>query len=538
MNSLKKIKKNILAAIAPGILIGAMFVIGYYTKNEHGFLASFEKFLLMLAAVAVCIVLTAILYTWIDGIKKNYFTKKERKIPWVNIKIKSSGLYFVLMAVFLLIIWMPSFFAFYPGIYAYDASWQYDMYRSGAVTPHHPILHTYLLGSVIDFAYKATGSFNKGVVAYTLLQMILMALGCAYVFYLLHKRKEPVWMHVLALLFFGFYPPFVIFVFTSTKDSIFAIAVADFFLLNLSLFENKKSFFEKKSNMVMWIIFALLILILRNNAIYAALVTLPFLVVTVVKSDCKKSRAFTMLGITVLLFLIYKYPINNAFSEGSISKAEMLSVPCQQIMRVYKYKGDRLSGAQKEKVERFFDDSWKGYYVPEIADATKGSLVLAEYELHKDEFYSLWFELLKEYPGEYIDSFFENTYTFWYPAPHYIIYSFGGEGYTPILCMQPAEQNSKLPVLLSFYKNFENGALVQSKRAVSWLFAPATFLYIVLLLWPYLIKERGTKLCVPFVFLALLWCTYLLGPVAMVRYSLYLYALLPVWPAYLWHRNG
>ena len=142
-------------------------------------------------------------------------------------------------------------------------------------------------------------------------------------------------------------------------------------------------------------------------------------------------------------------------------------------------------------------------------------------------------KLFKEYPGEYVDSFLENTYGFWYPWPKYVLHSLGGEGYTPILVMQPGEQNSKLPGLLEFYKQFEKSDVVMGNNWISWLFAPATFLYIAIVVGFYLLKTKKKSVAIPFVYLGLLWLTFLLGPVAMVRYALYLYALVPVWPAYI-----
>ena len=136
-----------------------------------------------------------------------------------------------------------------------------------------------------------------------------------------------------------------------------------------------------------------------------------------------------------------------------------------------------------------------------------------------------------------MDSFLENTYGFWYPRPTYVLYSLGGEGYTPILVMQPGEQNSKLPGLREFYKLFENSDVVMGNGLISWLFAPATFLYIAIIVVFYLLKTKKKAVSIPFIYLGLLWLTYLLGPVAMVRYALYLFALLPVWPAYIYILN-
>ncbi|MBO4679518.1 MAG: hypothetical protein J5626_07590, partial [Lachnospiraceae bacterium] len=245
-------------------------------------------------------------------------------------------------------------------------------------------------------------------------------------------------------------------------------------------------------------------------------------------------KAFRTLIIAAVIFIIYKYPVTNAVTVEGVSKAEMLSVPCQQIMRVYTYHGDEISAEDKALTEHLFDESkYHYYYNPCMADASKGSLTKAATEEEFGDFKALWLKLFKEYPGEYVDSFVENTYGFWYPWPTYVLYSLGGEGYTPILVMGPGEQNSKLPKLLEFYKLFENSNVVMGNNLISWLFAPATFFFVAVVVAFYLLKTKKKAVAIPFVYLGLLWLTYLLGPVAMVRYALYLYMLVPVWPAYI-----
>lgn len=526
-----KYKKNLMFALIPGIVIGLMLVVGYYTKRENGFVISLNKLGWIALFSLICVLLITAFFILLDKITSN---KKRDSIPFFNAKIKKSSNIYFIFTFATIVLWIPVFLAFYPGLFVYDAQWQYFMYVNGEVTTHHPVIHTYLLGWLIDTVYTFTGQFNKGVMTYTLVQMVIMALGCGFFFYEFHRRKAATWLYIFTLCLFAFFPTIVIFVFSSTKDSLFAVAVADFFLLNLSLLEDPKNFFEVRSNRILWGVFALEVCILRSNAIYAIMVTLPFFIVFLVKAKENKKKAFMILGVTIILLLIYKYPVSNALTVGKTSKAEMLSVPCQQIMRVYKYHYDDLSAAEIKAVEELFDsEKWYGYYVPEIADATKGSLRMDVYNGDSSAFWNLWEELLTEYPSEYIDSFLENTYGFWYPWPHYIIYSYGGEGYTPITAMEPAEVNSKFPTLLSFYKNFENGSVVQTSSGISWLFAPATYMYITLICAFYILKDKKLKLCIPFIFVGLLWCTYLLGPAAMVRYALYLYFIVPVLPEYI-----
>jgi len=529
-----KHRRNLVFSIIPGVIIAGFITIGAGVKREHSFSFGWEKLALILVLSVVINIMIFIAYKRIDAC----FSHQSKKNLWINRVINKAWKYYLLMTALLMILWIPAFLAFYPGLFVYDAQWQYYMYIEGAVTAHHPAIHTYLLGWIIDSFHKLTGSINKGIAAYTVVQMILMALGCGVVFYVLYNRSDKMWKHIFAFCFYAFFPVWVIFVFSATKDSFFAIAVADFVVLNLCLIDNPKAFFDNKVYVVLWIVFAFLVASLRNNAIYALVPGIPFFIIYICKSCCDKKRAFAMLIITALLYVLYRYPITNAITVEGTSKAEMLSVPCQQIMRVNAYHREELSLEEKNAIDELFDhEKWYGYYVPEIADATKGSLRMEIYENDSSVFWNLWKDLLKKYPGEYVDSFLENTYGFWYPWPRYVIYSFGDEGYTPVTCMGPGEVNSKLSGLLSIYKNFENGDIVQKNTWISWLFAPATYMYIALVIAFYLLKERMYGKSLPILFLALLWCTFLLGPVAMVRYALYLYALIPVWPMYLVGRS-
>lgn len=533
------LKKNIRYAIAPGCLIGLFITVGYVVKHEKGFVFSWAWLGMSVLACVIAVATTVVLFAlWDRCNSKASVVTASAKEYLPNRLFKKSWVYFLAMTGVLLVLWMPVLLALYPGIYAYDASWQYDMYCMGAVSEHHPVIHTYIVGWIIDTVYNKTGMFNKAILVYTIWQELVMAVGCGFIFYELHRRKSRTWMHVLAMVFFCLYPPFVIFVFTSTKDSLFAIAVADLIFLLLGMFEDAKAFWNKRANRVLFVVFALEVIILRNNSVYAVILTLPFIIVFMLRAKETRVKALRTLAITVVLFLLYKYPFTNAVTVEGVSKAEMLSVPCQQIMRVYYYHGDELTAEDKDLVDELFNrKKWYNYFNPYIADASKGSLTEEAVNERFDEFKALWLKWLKQYPSEYVDSFLENTYGFWYPWPTYVLMSFGDEGYTTIAVTGPGEANTKIPALHDFFALFENSDIVMGNGWVSWLFAPATFFYIAMVMAFYMLKAKRKALGIPFVYLGLLWLTYLLGPVAMVRYALYLYALVPVWPAYILMRG-
>ena len=151
------------------------------------------------------------------------------------------------------------------------------------------------------------------------------------------------------------------------------------------------------------------------------------------------------------------------------------------------------------------------------------------YEVRKSDYYALWFKWFKAYPKEYIDSVLENTYGLFYMWPRYILYSYGQEGYTVIHPMQPAEANTKIPKLFAIFEQFEKGNIVMGNRVVSWVFAPAVYLYVMIAAAVYVLKNKKWNLFIPFTFLILLWMTFILGPASLVRYVLFLYMLTPLY---------
>ncbi|MCR4697134.1 MAG: DUF6020 family protein, partial [Lachnospiraceae bacterium] len=425
-----------------------------------------------------------------------------------------------------------SFLAFYPGIFAYDNQWQYTMYINNNISTHQPVLHTIILGFIITTVKSMTGSINKGVAAYTIFQMVMMALGLSFFPYLLRRIGVKIIGIAFSIAFFALFPVIVIFVFTGTKDSIFSVAVVDFIAFNLCLISEKsESFFTKKKDAPIWVLLAFVIMTFRGNALYALIPMLALLTVYVLKNCKKKIGYIISVSILLVLFIVFNYPVTSAIAKEKVSKAEMMSVPCQQLARIYHYHYDELSKEDIATYDELFDSKkWYGYYVPEIADASKGSLRMDVYSQKKSDYWKLWSKWLKAYPKEYVDSFLENTYGLFYMWPKYVLYSYGQEGYTVIHPMQPVEANSKIPYLFNVYMQFENGNIVLKNGYVSWLFAPATYLYLMIIAVMYVLKNKKYNLMIPFVFLILLWCTFLIGPAALVRYSLFLFMMVPVLP--------
>lgn len=545
------IKKNIKKSILPGIILGLLCGVGYFVKRDGALWFGIDRILVLAAAVFIQIVIVTLSFSIADMLKdkraKNEASDdrvanneaSENALPWINRVVKSSLLYYFIAFVLILILWIPTFLALYPGLFIYDALWQYSMYVQGEVTAHHPILHTYMLGGIIDSVYKSTGSINKAGAAYTIVQMVIMALGYAYILYVFHREKVSTVLHAIALFIWGLFPVCAIFSVAMTKDSIFSVAVADFVVINFLLLRDGKEFFKRKSNCILWVIFALVVMIFRNNAKYALILMIPFVLVRLYKdnkasSDGKKShvvlKSAIMMLVTGVLFFIYAHPITNAVTIDGISTAEMLSVPAQQIARVYNYHNDELSSEDKDQIEQIFGYSDKlTEYIPQQADNVKGCMGAEYLEKNMGGLIKTWVKFGARYPKEYVDAFLELTYPFWYMWPRYVVYTNGDETYIPMWSSVPIEQNPKVAVLYDYYSQFAKGKIVQGYNWISWIFSPALYFYVFICAAAYSIKENKRKFYPLFLAVLLLWLTYMLGPVAQIRYALYLLCLIPCW---------
>ena len=53
--------------------------------------------------------------------------------------------------------WVPVWLSIFPGAFAYDAYDQWKMVEAGSYTAHHPLLHTLLLGGLVEGMHRITG---------------------------------------------------------------------------------------------------------------------------------------------------------------------------------------------------------------------------------------------------------------------------------------------------------------------------------------------------------------------------------------------
>lgn len=515
----KNWRRRLCCSGIAGLIIGICLVVGYCIETYGG--VPYSQGLFYAALVLVSCVLTAavfFLFLFLDNRKVNPLPDREYSPGRKAARIFGYG-------GLILAGWIPSFLGVYPGWFNYDAPWQLSMYINHNISSHHPVLHTLILGQILESMNKINGTYNKGIALYLLLQMVILALCFGFAIYYMEKRNIGKIGRGLGILWFILFPTVVLHVMCTTKDSLFAGFFTVFCILSYELYRNPEEYLKRKWNRIIWVLLLFLCVVFRQNSLYVFLIAaIPFFLLL----RKYRKQVIGMAVAAVALYLLYVGPFYSVIGVTPGSRAEFLSVPCQQAVKVYLDRGESLDEKEKEQIGNAFDRDAFLKYRPKLADYTKGNLKLDVIEKSPGEYLKLYFSMLGQFPDVCMDAFFLNNYGFWYPDATVDIYEDGVSYYFATEHVPPAVTNSKIPFLLTYYKNFYTGFPVQDAGPLTWILSMAFYFYLFVLSAMYAVYRKNKAGITVFFTVFLLWLTYLLGPAALVRYVFFLYVMFPL----------
>ena len=129
---------------------------------------------------------------------------------------------------FILACYVPMFGVAFPGSFAYDVPYQLRQVATGAYSTHHPLLHTLLLGGLLQLG-RALGNIDIGAAIYTAVQMGLLA-GCFALTCGSIARQCGARAAKRSAVFFALYPLHMVMAVNATKDVLFGGFFALLFL--------------------------------------------------------------------------------------------------------------------------------------------------------------------------------------------------------------------------------------------------------------------------------------------------------------------
>ncbi len=429
---------------------------------------------------------------------------------------------------------VPVILGVFPGFFVYDAQEELNEVLTRTFITHHPLLHVLLLGGTIALVHKITASWNAGIFAYILLQMLVMNAIYAYTVTYLQKRGIGKKIRAFWLLFYGAFPTIVMYTLCSCKDGLFSALLLLITVYLVQLVNDPDSFLSDKKKMAAFIASAALMPMFRHNGFYAYLVFVPFALIYFRKRI--KSLLTVMLLSPVVLYLILNAALSFACHIEGTHHQEMLTVPIMQLARVYTYDGDSLSDSEKEMIEAYIPESNLQKYTPRLSDLVKVDFNNALYEENSSDFWKVWKSQLIKHPMAYVNAWLLTSYGYWYPPAIINVYkgntvysfTYDMSSYFGYEVEPPGERISIIPAVDELYRYISIGSFQQDMPVLHLFFSPGLYVFIYMFVFAYRLSKKRIQSILPFVPMILTFCTVLLGPTYLIRYVLYLWLCLPL----------
>ena len=487
---------------------------------------------------------------------------------------------FLIYMGFLLLCYLPVFLAYYPSVFAYDAEGQLYQVLAHDYSTHHPLIHTLFL-EVFFRLGGLLGSYSLGMAVHSVVQMVLMAGIFAYTVLFLYKEGTGLVLRLLLLLFYGLFPANSVLAISTTKDVLFAGLVLCYVLELYRQFSGRRTETgkqlegsgekEKRGGGVTLVLIGALLLLFRNNALYAMIAAFPvtfFLmgkssVATAEESSAREKntgkfaaekssmesarigkrahhsgrKAYVLATVCMLfLFAVVAAGLKGVLKAQNGSPREMLSVPLQQIARTRVEHEEELEPELRQELDQYVSSEWVfAAYHPHLADPVKSRAVIHD---NPAGFIKVWIRLGLRYPQTYIDAFLDNSVGLWFleDQSHAEIYGKGKESGFGYLSTDnrtmpvgfEVVEDSKLPGLRDFMEEIVSENRYQDIPVLSVIFAPAFYWWLLVLYLASAVYQRDWRGMIPAVFLVMYYLTLLLSPAVLVRYMYPLMVSVPV----------
>lgn len=531
INDKKSAIRRIIFAFFTALCFAVTLVFGYQLKatgmTECGIRGKGLIFLRSLALSFSLLPFSNLLYKWAENTNKRPAS--------VNSKQKHPLRIFFICWSVIFIFWIPVFLAYYPAVMGFDFHRQSQEAMKGFVwfNNYQPLAHTLLIWVAFQIG-NIFGSLQTGMAFYSIFQMLVFSAACAYSCSIVLRLLSIKWPVVALTLFYALFPYNSILSVGVTKDVLFSA----FFLIFISLFV-ERTFLAEREKMpllnILWILSGILMILFRNNALYAVSV---FMLVYFIIAP--KKQRMKILIMAICLIVGGKGALEGLQfalgTQGRGSKVEMFSVPIQQFARVGYFHKDTLDTDTYALIDTYVPEKYWSKYNPPLSDSVKnwiGAVVFEEtWKNHYTDMLSAWVQIGLKYPNEYLDAFLLLTSGYWFidDVSYAEVLGFGVEERMGALhtynstisdvIPEGIEHETKFAWLENKLEEIISGNSYYSWPVVSNLFKPAFYCWILLLtlflcFYRYN-REKLLTVLFPLVYLA----TMFLGPVVQVRYAL------------------
>ena len=518
-------KKEYIFSYCISIFLSIILIIGTQLEVYGDIIWSIVTFikitLLVFAIIPICLYL-------IKSIRKINIKPSKKKISKIN--VITFGIIFICNFL--------AFLALYPGVYGYDAGFQIleVLDKNVQLTSHFSVPFCFLLGSCINFGKTVFNSYQIGLAIFSLIQMTFMTFVATKISLFIFKKTKNNVFWILTVLFFSFFPPYTVMSLSTAQDVIFAGLFALVFL-NLIELSTNEEYYQKKTNAIKLVLLIFLTCIVRNNALYALLIAIPFILVF---KKQQKILTLIILIIPIILFKIYTGPIFKIMKVyNEPSTREMVSIPSQQLARVYNYNYTILNKKELKLYDKYYLDldNFEYYTInPEIADLIKVELDVPKTKDDFGNYLYFWMKIGKKDPENYVEAFLMNTLGLWYPNKTYN----DKRMYHPYLEYNMLDakrwnknyveikRDSKFPLYEKALKLIIEKNEWKNTPVISNLFIPGFYFLVYICTIGMCIIKKKIYYLIPLSYIAGLYATLFLAPVSLFRYCFPIIILVPI----------
>lgn len=531
------------------LLFSFAMVAGY--QCEHfGYVLPYDPYTYL--AMAGVFILSLFLSAWLYNLIQRRYSIKHSSYNSSHIWLKSS-----------VIIWCCYFIVFlgvYPGFFVYDAQYELTETIARNFSNHQPIFHVLYMGGIIQAVHKITGDYNIAIAVFTLAQMTFISIVMGFLVKELNKKTlNTVWSYIFSL-YLGIFPVLVMYALCSAKDGVFAAALMLVFVYVRRIVSDPVSFVKSPVQIVLFVLSSALMMLMRSNGMHAYIVfSFIFFIILLTqdikrakdkntshlpdnKPENKKSNSCT--SVIILLACIFSVAIYIVSNKGLLTAVhasdygsrEMLTVPIQQLARVYSYEQDQMTDEEIDSLLTYLPETALSHYNPKCSDLVK--LDFNEEAFSKDpaSFINLWIKLGLKHPVAYVNAWFMTSYGMWYPGAvidgykgnEVFTFTYGDSSYFGYETELPGVRDSKIPFIDSIYRFISLDPTIQRIPVVRMLFSPGFMLWCMLFILGYFLYIKKGQYTVPYLLSLIVILTCLLGPISLVRYSYYLWILVPI----------
>ena len=507
-----------------GALYALILIIGKNVYTANGISRIFRTLPNLLRTILAFIGFSAVLSAFLDLF---FAFISNQTLSEKTVKAKIMPL-FVILWIGIFIAWLPTLLAFWPGMFSYDIPNQTMQIMTGSITRFHPPLHTLFWSACLGIG-NAAGI--EPITIYSLLQMLILSAAMARVLTCLFRNGISRIGAAVCVAFFAFNPVIAIFSIEPTKDVFFAAFFALMIVEALEIFESTDGELPL-SPMVHYVVFGTLACLFRNNAVYAFLLWIPFVIGFV---KVYRVRAIALAALPAVLFFIINGPVYSLMGISEGRPKEALSIPIQQIASVVYWDGDSLTEEERAEIDRYLPvDEMREAYNFRFSDPVKYLFHEDEYKKDKTGFFRVWLRLFRRYPAKYINAALTLNVPYWYPLTE-IPDPYSKRQYIEIDNKSKEsnkyyffENSSKLPELKEFLTGIADFSYFNTSPIISLLMQLAVPLWFILLTLFVQFRRREYTAALPVWLMLLFLLTYLAGPVSNFRYIFPLFCLYPV----------